>query len=264
MDRYLPGFRPARGFTLIELMVVVAIMAVFAAFSYGVIMHALVAAKGAASTSNLGQLARANLTYAGDHDGYYCPAQEPQNLVRWHGARTGMGAPFDPTKGFLSPYLGESQIVKADPLFASYVSGADSFEDGSGGYGYNEIYIGGTPQDNFSATSMLKVPHPERTVMFTTTAFAKSDGVQEYPFSEAPQWVDPNNQLSGGLQPSVHFRDNGKALVAWCDGHVTAESPSQLGGNDYYGGNSAQDEIGWFGPTADNGYWNPNYQGPLQ
>jgi prepilin-type N-terminal cleavage/methylation domain-containing protein/prepilin-type processing-associated H-X9-DG protein len=259
----LTRFKSRRGFTLIEVLVVVAIMAILIALSYGALQRALTVAKVGVSSSNLLELGRANLTYAGDHDGSYCPAQEPQNLIRWHGARTGTSAPFDATKGFLSPYLGQSMIVKADPLFTSYATGADSFEDGSGGYGYNEIYIGGTPQDNFTPTTQIKVPHPERTVMFTTTAFANADGFQEYPFSEAPQWVDPNNQLSGALQPSVHFRAFGKALVAWCDGHVTQELPSQLGGTDYYGGDSSKEKIGWFGPVANNGFWNPDYQGTL-
>ena len=248
------------GFTLVELLVVLGIITVLAGFLYAGFSSALISARAASSMSNLGQLAEANMTYAADHNGYYAPAQEPYNLVRWHGARTSVGAPFDPTKGYLSPYLGLDGKVQMCPLFANYLTGASSFEDGSGGYGYNEIYIGGTPTNNYQAINMIKVHHPERTVMFTTTALAMAGGLQEYPFSEAPQWVDPNNVLSGAQQPSVHFRDNGKALVAWCDGHVTAELPTQLGGTDFYGGNSAADKIGWFGPTDNNGYWNPDYQ----
>jgi prepilin-type N-terminal cleavage/methylation domain-containing protein/prepilin-type processing-associated H-X9-DG protein len=263
MVRIAVKSRLCRGFTLIEMLVVIVIMAILGSLLLASVVRAMTLAKIAACKSNLEQLARANLTYAGDHEGSYCPAQEPMNLVRWHGARTGVGSAFDASKGFLSPYLGESQIVKADPLFTGYISGSSSFEDGSGGYGYNEIYIGGTPQNNFVPATVLQVPHPERTVMFTTTALASGNGIQEYPFCEAPQWVDPSNQLSGSLQPSVHFRALGKAVVAWCDGHVTEESPSVLGGDDYYGGNSAKEKIGWFGPTDNNGFWNPNYQGTL-
>ena len=96
--------------------------------------------------------------------------------------------------------------------------------------------------------------------MFATTALARGESVQEYPFAEPYRWVDPNGALQGTLQPSVHFRANGRALIAWCDGHVTAELPGKLGGSDYYGGNSAKQQIGWFGPERDNGYWNPDFQ----
>jgi prepilin-type N-terminal cleavage/methylation domain-containing protein/prepilin-type processing-associated H-X9-DG protein len=252
--------RRSAGFTLVEMLVVMAIIALLGACLYQGFSYALISARASVSMSNLEQLAEANMTYASDHDGYYVPAQDQFNLVRWHGTRTSVGAPFDPTKGYLSPYLGQTGEVKICPLFLNALEGANSFENGSGGYGYNEIYIGGTPSNNYAGINSIKVHHPERTVMFTTTAFARSDGLQEYPFCEAPQWVDPNNNLAGALQPSVHFRANGKALVAWCDGHVTAEPPSVLGGTDYYGGNSAQEKIGWFGPVDNNGYWNPDYQ----
>ncbi len=253
------GNESRAGFTLTELLVVIAIIVILIVASAQAYTLALVSARSAVSMSNLRQLANANVSYVADHDGYFCPAQEPKNLIRWHGARTSSSGTFDATKGYLADYLGKEGKVKNCPLFLSMVKG---FEDGSGGYGYNEIYIGGTPADNYQPAKMSNVPHLDRTVMFTTTAFAKSAGLQAYPFSEAPQWVDPNNQLSGPLQPSVHFRANGKALVAWCDGHVTAEAPSQLGGSDYYGGNSAKSFIGWFGPLENNGYWNPDYSGP--
>jgi len=251
--------RRSIGFTLVEVLVVVAILTILIALGYTAIMRGIQSGKIAVSSSNLQELATANLDYAADNDGNFCPAQDEYNLVRWHGVRTSASAPFDPSKGYLAPYLGAEGKVKIDPLFLDALEGPDSFEDGSGGYGYNENYIGGTPADYTVPINIHRVPNLSQTVMFTTTAFAKSDGLQEYPFSESPEWVNTDGSLGGPLQPSVHFRANGKALVAWCDGHVTAESPSQLGGTDYYGGNSAKDMIGWFGPLDNNGYWNPQY-----
>jgi len=255
-----PGAADRRGFTLMEMMVVVAILGILLALAFPLYTRAVIYGQASASMSNLHQLATANLTYAADNNDYFCPAQEPSNLVRWHGARTSGSSPFDPTRGFLSPYLGASRRVSTCPLFQDMIKGSASFEDGTGGYGYNATYIGGTPQDTYQPNCTARVRFPSRTVMFTTTALAKATGLQEYAFTEPFEWVDPNNQLSGELQPSTHFRANGKALVAWCDGHVTAEAPSKLGGNDYYGGDSKAQKIGWFGPTDNNGYWNPNYQ----
>lgn len=254
--------RGAGAFTLIELMVVVMIIAVLIALCFPAYFRILNSGRASASMSNLHQLAAANLAYVADNNGYYCPAQEKTNRIRWHGARTSGAAAFDPSKGFLAPYLGESGRVKMCPLFADMLSGSASFENGTGGYGYNATYIGGTPADPYQPLHSSRVPRPAQTVMFTTTALAKSSGIQEYAFSEPYQWVDPNNNLAGPLQPSVHFRANGRALVAWCDGHVTAEVPAKLGGTDYYGGDSEAEKLGWFGPDEKNGYWNPDFEGP--
>jgi prepilin-type N-terminal cleavage/methylation domain-containing protein/prepilin-type processing-associated H-X9-DG protein len=254
--------RPRRAFTLVEMLVVTVILSLLIALCFPVYSRILDSGRAAGSMSNLHQLALANLAYAADNGGAFCPAQEPRNLVRWHGARTSRSGAFDPTKGFLAPYLGETGRVKVCPLFADMLKGSSSFENGTGGYGYNAAYIGGTPADPYQPLNAARVPHPSRTVMFATTAFARSSGLQEYPYSEPWQWVDPNGVLSGSLQPSVHFRANGKALVAWCDGHVTAEPPTKLGGTDVYGGDSEAEKIGWFGPDKDNGWWNPDYDGP--
>ncbi len=244
-------------FTLLELLVVSSIIAIFAALVMGALQAARARGDAVACTSHLAQLATANLAYTADHDGSYVPAQDASNSVRWHGARTGGGA-FDPTKGPLAPYLGSEGRVKLCPTFRDALTGGQSFEEGSGGYGYNATYIGGTPADPFSATRISNVPQPARTVMFTDTAFARAAGLQEYPFCEPRKWVNPSGKLRGKLIPSVHFRHADLANVAWCDGHVSAEAPTELGkGDAYYGGDPGKWKLGWFGPEAENGYWNP-------
>jgi prepilin-type N-terminal cleavage/methylation domain-containing protein/prepilin-type processing-associated H-X9-DG protein len=250
-------------FTLVELLVVIGIVAILAAISFPVYGWCIRQAQASVSGDYLHQLVAANWSYAAEHDSCFCPAQDQLNLTRWHGGRGDSGSAFDTTKGFLSPYLGTSGMVQRDPLFTDYIKGSGSWEDGSGGFGYNEIYIGGTPQNNYQGISTLKVKHPSSTVMFGTTAFAMGDNqLQEYPFCEPPQWVDSNGNLAGSMQPSLDFRANGKALVGWCDGHVTAEKMNDTQGPNYYGGSNVQANIGWFGPVDNNGYWNPDYTGP--
>jgi prepilin-type processing-associated H-X9-DG protein len=134
-----------------------------------------------------------------------------------------------------------------------------SWEEGSGGYGYNAVYLGGTPADAFRPSRPARVPHPSRTLMFATTALAKSSGLQEYPFAEPRQWIDPNGNPGGPLQPSVHFRFRGKALVAWCDGHVSEVSMSDSSELNYYGGSNEDEDIGFPGPAEANGWWNPQF-----
>ena len=200
----------------------------------------------------------ANQGYVADH-GTYCPAREARNRVRWHGARAGGKDKFDPAKGFLSEYFGKSDRVGLCPEFRDHIGGGDSFENGSGGYGYNAIYIGGTPSDPFKPARPSGIPNPERTLMFATTALAKGRGIQEYPFAEPMRSVTPEGNLDLPMQPSVHFRFGGKALIAWCDGRVSEERMNGLDGENYYGGSNKESSVGWCGPEDRNGWWNPKW-----
>ncbi len=142
---------------------------------------------------------------------------------------------------------------------------ASSFEEGTGGYGYNASYIGGTPGGKFDTTTKIRIPqrpanvtNPGRTVMFTTTAYAVASGLQQYPFCEPPFWDFGSGPSGFRPAPSVHFRANGKALVAWCDGSVTAEiRTDSQGGENPHGGDADSWNLGWFGPEENNGWWNP-------
>lgn len=263
---YRPRFYSRAGLTLLELLVVCAICAVLAGLGFSLTKAVRWQGMRVQSIQNLRVLAQAAVTYAADH-GHHVPAADITNLRRWHGARAGFGVPFDPTQGFLADYLGQERRVTRCPLLAQMMKekgmGA-SFEDGSGGYGYNSSYLGGMSRFDADAdgvyigAAIAAVLHPSRTVMFSTTAYANGGYVQEYPFCEPPFWDLGNGPSGYRPSPSMHFRFNGQALVAWCDGHVTAEScdPRDVGYNPH-GGNATQQKLGWFGPDADNGYWNP-------
>ncbi|MEQ1860641.1 MAG: type II secretion system protein [Chthoniobacteraceae bacterium] len=257
-----PGRMSRSAFTLVELLVVVAIIAVLAGLSLVVAGSARARADSAKCVSNLRQLAAAALAYAGENGGQYVPSQEPGNRIRWHGARGGSTGAFDGTKGPLSPYLGLSRRVKLCPALQRVLTGSASFEEGTGGYGYNAAYIGGTPADPFKPERLGNVPAPSRVVMFADCAFPRKGGVQEYAYAEPWRWPDYSGKLRGALAPSVHFRHDGTANVVWCDGHISAEKPSKLGGKNGYGGDAQKWTIGWFGPEDQNGWWNPQRVAP--
>ena len=251
--------RRRSGFTLVELLVGIAIVSVLSVVGFQAAKSAKMRAHQAVSTTNLRSLVLANWGYVADH-GTYCPARlDVRNLVRWHGARRSSRGNdrFDPAKGLLSPYFGESDRVGVCPQFRDHLAGSGSFEDGSGGYGYNAIYIGGTPEDAFVPERPANVIDPAKTLMFATTGFAKNNGIQEYPFADPRYSVTPEGDLEMPMQPSVHFRFGGKALIAWCDGHVSAERMSDSSAENYYGGSNEKAEIGFCGPAAENGWWNP-------
>jgi prepilin-type N-terminal cleavage/methylation domain-containing protein len=248
---------PSSGLTLIELMFSLAIVALLTTASLSLYRWSRMRAATSLSSQNLHQLVIANLTYASDNGGYFCPAQEPRNLRRWHGSRSNTEEEFKPEGGFLTPYLSKDRKLETCPLLLKYLKGGQSFEDGAGGYGYNAAYIGGRPGDAYAPVALLDLEAPGRTVMFTTTALSKEAGVQEYPFSEPWFAATERGERAYDLQPSVHFRAGGKAIVAWCDGRISLEAPPVFKDTNYYGGNNEKDSIGWFGPEKENGFWNP-------
>ena len=249
--------RMARGFTVLELLLTVTVGALVTVAGTGLYRWSRQQADIAVSSRNLRQLAAANLNYAQDHNGRYCPAQDQSNLRRWHGGRKKTDEAFEAAGGFLTPYFGLDAQLEACPLFRKLVDAAVSFEEGAGGYGYNAAYIGGTPEDWGTPAGVMDVETPGRTVMFATTALSRAEGLQEYPFAEPFFWPLEDGGDGGELQPSVHFRAGGRAIVAWCDGQVTLEKPSVFRALNFYGGDNEKQGIGWFGPQEENGYWNP-------
>ena len=256
------------GFSLLELITAVAVMSLLAALVANASRRTIEMAQSAKCAANLRQLVAANYAYAADHNGQFAPAMDKRNLIRWHGMRASSARAFDPTAGYLSPYLGggdgatrraASRAFDPDdpyagtgrqlecPAFADCEHATLSFEKGAGCYGYNMAYIGGQPGDQFTPITAEMLDAPSRTLMFADTAFVNGSRLQEYPFAEPYYEVQADGSLGGGMTPSVHFRHAGCANIAWADGHVSAELPERLGNKKFL--------IGWVGKSENNGVW---------
>jgi prepilin-type N-terminal cleavage/methylation domain-containing protein/prepilin-type processing-associated H-X9-DG protein len=208
-----------RGFTLIELLVVIAIIGILAGLLMPTFAKAREMGRRATCLNNAHQLAMAILMYAEDNGGGYVPAQSPDNLMRWHGGRLSLADPFDPKLGPLWGYIGNEEL-RFCPSFSVALEAQGGFEEGTGGYGYNAQYVGGSPRPWPAMCVPVRegrINDPANTVMLTDTAFLDCEGnLFEYSFCEAPYyelWHSPAN-------PSTHFRHNNMTNVVFCDSHA--------------------------------------------
>ncbi|MEM1211162.1 MAG: type II secretion system protein [Planctomycetota bacterium] len=243
-------------FTLIELLVVITVIALLVGVLLPVLGSSREAARASVCGSNLRQLLLANTTYAGDHDEHYVPASEDilagfGGTMRWHGVRQSASPSpdpalnaFDPALGPLRDYLGPSGRVKVCPSFTdAFTDGAAAFEAGTGGYGYNQSYIGGRldlfvatdPQAYATTARTVEVITPSDTLMFTDAGFVgPGGGLIEYSFAEPPVRAEPLLPDGSAPPPSVpspstHFRHALTVNAGWVDGHVDREAVARFG-----------------------------------
>lgn len=234
------------GFTLIELLVVIVIIATLVGLLLPALASGRASSRATVCGSNLKQLAQAAMTYAPEHDGRFPPGASTifvygsgkrpvPDLERWHGRRNAESEPFDPSRGPLAPYFGGDEMVKQCPSFQP--DNPNGFEAGCGGYGYNNEYVGRESATVIDIGARVDVfAQPVATVFFADTAFAQPSGgdayLIEYSFVEPAVW---SSGFSAGqpTDPSMHFRHQESANVAWLDGHVDRQTMSYARANVY-------------------------------
>lgn len=243
---------PQPGFTLIEMLVAIAIIGVLAGLLVPVLASTRASAGAAACGSNLRQVAQANIAFAQDNDQRYAPgaADFIRNLNRWHGRRDHVHEPFDHAKGPLAQYLGAEGRVQHCP---AYTPDAAGFEVGCGGYGYNNEYVGRhQPEDDRRGARIDAFAMPRQTVMLADAAIARRQGGQpiasEYSFTEPPYFA--MGDAVWPTTPSIHFRHGTQANAVHLDGHIESHPMSFTRASVYDVSEQESRDlgIGYFGP----------------
>lgn len=266
----MPPSPVVRAFTLLELLVVIAVIAVLVGLLLPALGRARRAALSAECASNIRQLHLANDLYASDHADRFVPGAariETENRARWHGRRDATGDLFSPRGGPITPYLEAeraSTTLRACPAFAPTIEAlaerGQGFERGCGGYGYNNAYVGVDRREQPAGSGIFQTitdrlgalrarfAAPAVTVVFADAALA-ADELIEYSFIEPPYWP---HLPAFRPDPSIHFRHEGRATIIWLDGHVTRERMSHTESSGLYTANPRDHAIGWFGDSASN------------
>jgi prepilin-type N-terminal cleavage/methylation domain-containing protein/prepilin-type processing-associated H-X9-DG protein len=213
-----------RAFSLVELLVVMAVIGVLAALLMPVLGKAKATAKRADCVSNLRQLGVATQLYWDDNGGncfsYYFGATNSGQILwfGWLGAGAEGHRPFDLSLGALAPYLSGSDVRLCPVLDPGLAHFKPKGTNVIFSYGCNSYLFGGPGQ---TAVNAKKISRPADTALF-------ADAVQVNDFQPPASHSNPMLEEwyyvdSNAVYPNGHFRHAQRANAVFCDGHVALE-----------------------------------------
>jgi prepilin-type N-terminal cleavage/methylation domain-containing protein len=215
---------PLAAFTLIEMLLVIAVIAVLAALLLPALVRGKAAAQRATCLSNLHQFGIAAQMYWDDYGGNsfrYSGAVTNGGQIYWFGW-IGPGAegqrPFDAALGALYPYLRGRGVEicpalnYALPEFKLKAAGA------AYGYGYNLTL---SPAPSRPPFNMHKLGRPSELALLADAAQINTFQPPASPTNPMlEEWYYVSNDTN---QPNTHFRHAQRADVVFCDMHVASE-----------------------------------------
>ncbi|MBN8245895.1 MAG: DUF1559 domain-containing protein [Verrucomicrobia bacterium] len=230
-----PSGRGLRAFTLVELLVVMAVIATLAGLLLPALARARQRAGQTACASNLRQLGLALMQYAGDHRDQLLPTavwDADVNANReWAFAYVRGSRDEALRHGLIAPYLANAAAMLRCPALrytARVLSGLDVAGRPDSAYGYNSFHLSRSVNPSlgdWQGLPLASARHPESTLAFADSVILRSG--LAYPTTDI---TSPTFPWSGGAPaPTAHARHGGRAGVVWLEGHASAERPAPYG-----------------------------------
>lgn len=230
-----------RGFSLVELLVVVAVVAILASVMLPALGQARRQARAVACAAHLSQLGHAFHMYAADFAGRAMPLAYTRAeivgdgpAVYWWGTNAVGGV--DHTRGFTWPYLQSDLKPRSvyecpEQPWGTYLpSGAAQACTST--YGYNGYYlcpphtpgwylqIGQRPWQNVDSLAL-----PQRLFVFADTLIDLGQALPQNNALLDPPAIYQNGHWRPNPNPTTAFRHAGRAGVLLADGHVEGFGP---------------------------------------
>jgi len=216
----------SHGFTLVELLACIAILAVLGAIGFISAKQAYASSSLAVSANNIRQLAAGGMAYLGDNNYTFWPYQtsnaaDGAGTTWWFGfeTSTSIGSPegqrnFDPTKGPLANYVPKG--FRPDPSFALQARAfKPKYRNGYIGVGYNTL-LGSGFTGNGTLKKQTALADPSQVVVFFTAA-------QVNTFQRPASARNPMIEEFYGIderEVTAHFRHRGMAMVSFASGNA--------------------------------------------
>lgn len=190
-----------KAFTLIELLTVIAVIAVLSAILIPAVGRARESANQSKCVSNLRQIGVAVQSYANDHKGRYPEASFS-------------GPDGKPWCRVIEPYVGmESDGTESGNLFHCPAV-EDDLHHGWSDYGYNTNLGLGKPQDNGVSARRVNIADPAKIVVVGDSGDVATGNAS---------WQFKAKQYARGWESETsvpHCRHNGMANLVFLDNHV--------------------------------------------
>lgn len=202
---HLPRAIRNRGFTLVELLVVVVILAILAAVIVPAIQGALEKSHAAKCMGNLKQLAASHLLWAADNNGSFVTYYDPNYSFAGRGYWSRIFA----DTGYL-PLDNGIQVCPSLKGSDVHLINEDNIH-----YGYNYLHVGSSIRygGGLDPARVAQIAKPSETILLAD-AYRPNAGA-----NGEPRGTSLLSDAKGG--PFIpHARHTGGLNIAWADGHV--------------------------------------------